>query len=48
MDRFFIACCLFCFITGMYVAHMIESGRGCSIEVTRGQITTVMVGDRDE
>jgi hypothetical protein len=41
-----IACCVFCFITGMYAAHMIEQGRGCQIEVTRGQVTTVTMGRR--
>lgn len=47
MDRFLIACTLFAFITGMYVAHMIEQGRGCRIELQRGQITTVTIGSRE-
>ena len=48
MDRFFIACMMFAFITGMYVAHMIEEGRGCVVEVARGQVVTVTVGKRDD
>lgn len=44
MDRFLIACCVFSFITGMYVTIQIEQGRGCTIEVTKGQTTTVTIG----
>ena len=48
MDRFFWACMIFMFITGMYVAHLIEMSRGCAVEVQRGQVITVTVGNRDE
>jgi hypothetical protein len=41
---FIIACCVFCFITGMYVAHMIDKGRGCTVAFSRGNVTHVMVG----
>jgi hypothetical protein len=44
MDRFVIACCVFSFITGMYVTMLIEKNRGCTVEVTRGQVTTVNIG----
>lgn len=47
MDKFVIACCIFSFITGMYIAHMIEQGRGCRIEVARGQVITVTMGSRE-
>ena len=48
MDRFFVACMIFSFITGMFVAHMIEQGRGCTVEVTHGQVTTIAIGKRDD
>ena len=48
MDRLVIACCIFSFITGMYAAHMIEKGRGCSVSMTRGQVTIVTMGERDD
>jgi hypothetical protein len=48
MDRFLLACCLFCFITGMYCAVLIEQGRGCTVEVARGQVITVTVGKKDD
>jgi len=48
MDKFIVACCIFSFITGMFVAHMIEMGRGCTVEVTHGQVTTVTIGERDD
>lgn len=44
MDRFFVACCIFSFICGMFITVQIEQGRGCTIEVTRGQTTTVTIG----
>ena len=43
-----IAACVFCFITGMYTAHMIEAGRGCKVQVVRGQVITVTTGERDD
>lgn len=48
MDKFIVACCIFSFITGMFTAHMIEAGRGCRIEMTRGQVTIVTMGERDD
>jgi hypothetical protein len=45
--KFIIACCVFSFITGMYATHTIEKGRGCSVLMTRGQVTTVTLGDRN-
>ena len=53
MDRFVIACCVFCFITGMYVTEivqrtMIDKNKGCTVEVTQGRITTVTVGTIDD
>ena len=39
-----IACCIFSFITGMYIAHLIEYSHGCTIEVKRGQMITVTIG----
>ena len=44
MDRFFWACMLFCFIIGMFVAHMIEMGHGCTITVERGREAHVYIG----
>lgn len=43
-----ITACVFCFITGMFTAHMIEQGRGCKIEMTRGQVTIITTGERDD
>ena len=48
IDRFFVACCIFSFISGMFVAHLIEQGRGCRVETTKGQVTVVMVGERND
>ena len=48
MDKFLIACCIFNFITGMYIAHEIENNHGCTIEVTRGKATTVYIGHNNE
>lgn len=44
MDRFWISCCLFSFIVGMFVTVQIENNRGCTVEVQRGQVVTVTVG----
>ena len=44
MDRFVVACCVFSFIVGVFVAVQVEQGRGCTIEVTKGQVTTVTIG----
>ena len=48
MDKFIVACMVFSFITGMFTAHMIEQGRGCVVEVTHGQVTTVTIGSKDD
>lgn len=42
--RFVIACCIFSFITGMYIAHMVQKDRGCTVEISRGQETHVYTG----
>lgn len=44
MDRFVVACCVFSFICGMFITLQIEAARGCTVEVTKGQVTTVAVG----
>lgn len=44
MDKFLIACCTFFFITGMFVAHMIEMNHGCTITVERGNQARVYIG----
>lgn len=44
--KFIIACCVFSFISGMYIAHMIEKGAPCEVEIKRGQVVSVMVGSR--
>ena len=44
MDRFWIACCVFCFISGVYVAHIIEMDRGCTVNVERGKEAHVYIG----
>lgn len=46
MDRLWlgIACCVFCFITGMYVAHMIDKDRGCIVTYSKGNEVHVATG----
>lgn len=44
MDRFNVVCCVFSFIVGMFVTLQIEATRACTVEVTKGQVTTVAVG----
>jgi hypothetical protein len=44
MDRFFVACCIFSFISGMYVAHMIEKDRGCTVTFDKGNEMHVLIG----
>jgi hypothetical protein len=48
MDNFLLglACCVFCFITGMYAAHMIEKDRGCTVTYSKDNKVHVMVGSR--
>lgn len=48
MDKFTIACCLFSFITGMYLAHNIEAGRGCTVTFIQGKETHVLLGHGDD
>lgn len=47
MDRFWAACCVFSFISGMFVAHIIEMGHGCTITVERGNQAHVYIGRAD-
>ena len=44
MDRFWTACLAFSFICGMFVAHIIEMGHGCTITVERGREAHVYIG----
>jgi hypothetical protein len=48
MDRFVIACCVFSFITGMYVMHLVELRReftkSCVISFVQGRTTHVFRG----
>lgn len=48
MDRFIAACIIFSFITGMFLAHIIESGRSCTITFVHGKETHVFMGHGDE
>ena len=45
--KFLIACCLFSLIVGAYTVVMVEKGRGCTVEIKKGQITHVFVGRAD-
>jgi len=45
-NRFLIACCVFCFISGMYVAHMLEKDMGCIVSFSRGNETHILIGKR--
>lgn len=42
--KFIIACCVFSFITGMFVAHMIEKNRGCTVSFERGKEVHILTG----
>lgn len=44
MDKFLIACCIFSFITGMYIAVMIEKDRGCTVSFSKNNETHVIIG----
>jgi hypothetical protein len=46
MDKvmLFIACCVFSFICGAYAVEMVEKGKGCTVKIGRGNVTTVFVG----
>lgn len=43
-NKFIIACCVFSFITGMYVAHIIEKNKGCVVSFSRGNQTHILIG----
>jgi len=47
MDRFVIACSIFSFITGMYVAHMVVEEKGCTITFVQGKQTQVFMGHHE-
>ncbi len=44
--KLLIACCVFSFITGMYIAVMITKDRGCTVTYSKGNEMHVMVGSR--
>ena len=48
MDKFLIACCVFSFITGMYVTVLVEQGRGCTVTIQKGQEIHVIVRKGEE
>lgn len=43
-NKFLVACCVFSFITGMFVAHEIEQGRGCTVTFDKGHEMHVLIG----
>jgi hypothetical protein len=43
-NKFLIACCLFSFITGMYIAHMIDKNQGCTVTFDKGSEVHVLIG----
>ena len=44
MDRFVIACCIFSFITGMYVTHIVNDSKGCTVRFVQGNMTHIHIG----
>lgn len=44
MGRLVAACCVFSFICGAFAAVVVNKGRGCTVEFSRGNVTTVLVG----
>ena len=44
--KFLLACCVFSFITGMFIAHMIEKDRGCTVSFVKGNETHVLIGSK--
>ena len=44
MDKFVIACSIFSFITGMYVAHMVVEEKGCTVEIGHNNVFHVYEG----
>lgn len=46
MNSLIITCCVFSFICGTYFTVMMEKDKGCTVEITRGQVTTVTIGRR--
>jgi hypothetical protein len=45
-NKLLIACCVFSFITGVYIAHLIQDGRGCTVEFGHGKEVHVVIGNR--
>ena len=45
-NKFLIACCLFSFITGMYVSRMIDKENGCIVSFSRGNETHILIGKK--
>ena len=43
-NKFLIACCLFSFITGMYIAHMIDKDQGCTVTFDKGHEMHILIG----
>jgi hypothetical protein len=44
--KLLIACCVFSFITGMYIAVLVTKDKGCTVEFKRGQESHIVVGTR--
>lgn len=44
MGKLVLACCAFSFICGAFTVVVVEKGRGCTVEFSRGNVTTVLVG----
>lgn len=44
--KLLIACCVFSFITGMYIAVLVTKDRGCTVTYSKGNEMHVMVGSR--
>lgn len=44
--KFLIACCVFSFITGTYIAVLVQKDRdnGCTVSFQRGNETHVLIG----
>jgi len=44
--KFLFVCCVFSFITGMYIAVVYPKDTGCVVKMSRGQETHVLIGTR--
>jgi len=42
--KLILLCCLFSFITGMYIAHMIDKDQGCTVTFDKGSEMHVLIG----